>query len=695
MSHDRIVQIWCLVALVIALVGSTFLTTRLSSSVSEHQLAFTDTAEQATTPEEALGIAAGAFRGLFVNWLWMRAQDLKQDGKYHESVELARTITRLQPRFPRVWAFHAWNLAYNISVAAQNATERWQWVNAGISLLRDEGIPRNPDDMLLHKELAWIFLHKVQGIMDDSNQFYKRQFALEWTIALGSPPVRTPELRTTDKYRQAMIDWLEAVRKAPDRLETLLADEAGQTRAMLNEDPAYPGALPELVARLREKAGIDVRQMNDIWRLRKVLEVFRSVNQRSIDAGKALRELGRKLTPEQLEAQDNLRGMLMAQAMGDEYANSELAAIISDPRYTQAFTLLNRHLRKRILVEKYHMEPDRMIRYTEKYGPMDWRLPHAHAVYWSARGVEQAQDKRNQFTVENMDFLNTDRITIQAVQELFRAGTLMFDIVNPDLYLTLPSVDYVDVYGNILAELTERERQQFLAQKGVDTGDRVWTLYRAGYENFLHDVISLFYRRGELARAKQYQLLLATWPGRVQNDIMQQQIREWDLDRFVVWNIQERITSPNIASAEISSALFAAYVQGLLAGDNELFVRSFEYAQKFHLEYFKAQYRKTSAAEEGGPRMAVVNPDFRMFASQVFAALLQTAPPQDATIMYLRAPKDLQTSTWDILDRANPGSDANSPLQILFPRPPDIDEYRAMLRIKSGQDTQRGGAELK
>jgi hypothetical protein len=63
--------------------------------------------------------------------------------------------------------------------------------------------------------------------------------------------------------------------------------------------------------------------------------------------------------------------------------------------------------------------------------------------------------------------------------------------------------------------------------------------------------------------------------------------------------------------------------------------------------------------------------------------------------MYLRAPKDLQTSTWDILDRANPGSDANSPLQILFPRPPDIDEYRAMLRIKSGQDTQRGGAELK
>jgi hypothetical protein len=64
-----------------------------------------------------LGIAMGAFRGIFVNWLWMRANDLKEQGKYYEAVDLAKTITRLQPRFPRVWAFHAWNLAYNISVA--------------------------------------------------------------------------------------------------------------------------------------------------------------------------------------------------------------------------------------------------------------------------------------------------------------------------------------------------------------------------------------------------------------------------------------------------------------------------------------------------------------------------------------------------------------------------------------------------
>ena len=33
------------------------------------------------------------FRGVFVNWLWMRANELKEAGRYHESVELASAIT--------------------------------------------------------------------------------------------------------------------------------------------------------------------------------------------------------------------------------------------------------------------------------------------------------------------------------------------------------------------------------------------------------------------------------------------------------------------------------------------------------------------------------------------------------------------------------------------------------------------------
>lgn len=698
MTRDRTIQFGALGVMVLALLGSVFLTTRIAASSSEYQLEFSDAPQSATTPEEAMGIAAGAFRGLFVNWLWERAQALKQEGKYHESVDLARTITRLQPRFPRVWAFHAWNLAYNISVAAQDPGERWQWVNAGIRLLRDEGIPKNPQDMLLHKELAWIFLHKVQGITDDANQYYKRQLAREWTIALGPPPVRTPELRDTAKYTEECAKWLASIAAAAPTLEELVADESRRYAEELRlTDPPAP-MLPELLARIKDEAKLDLTQLDDVWKFRHTFEVMRSLFTRERARADALKATGAT----ESEEQRLTRGALLTRAIGPEARNDGLIAILSEPRYSPALTLLNRTLRKRLLIDRYHMEPDRMVRYVRRFGPLDWRLPQTHAIYWSARGVEEALDKRDEHTVENMDFLNTDRITIQGLQEEFRGGSLLYDIVTPTLYIVLPSADYIDAYGQLVGEVTERERQQFIAQKGTDTADRVWTLYRAGYENFLHDVISFLYRQGDRARAERYRQVLLAWSGLVGNDINMQNIREWPLEQFVVWNIQERITSPNIAGAEITAALYSAYVQGLLAGDMDAFTSNLEYAKRFHLEYFKAQYRQTAVTGGQEARMEVFPADFRVMASEVMASILLQAPPQDAALIYLRAPKDLQTSTWDILDQVAGSGEGGNQTQsaagltsFFLPRPLDIEDYRAQQRLKRGDDVKRGTVDHK
>ncbi len=62
-------------------------------------------------------VAMGAFRGLVVDILWMRADKLKEEGQFFDARQLAEWITTLQPRFPAVWEFQAWNMAYNISVA--------------------------------------------------------------------------------------------------------------------------------------------------------------------------------------------------------------------------------------------------------------------------------------------------------------------------------------------------------------------------------------------------------------------------------------------------------------------------------------------------------------------------------------------------------------------------------------------------
>ena len=107
----------------------------------------------------------GIFRGLAIDYLWLRSIRLEEEGRYFESLGLARWITALQSRLPEVWIFQAWNLSYNISVAFPPG-ERWPWVWNGIRLLREDGLRANPTSLRLYRELAWIFWHKI-GQQDD------------------------------------------------------------------------------------------------------------------------------------------------------------------------------------------------------------------------------------------------------------------------------------------------------------------------------------------------------------------------------------------------------------------------------------------------------------------------------------------------------------------------------------------------
>jgi hypothetical protein len=124
-------------------------------------------------------VALGGFRGLIANALWMRANDLQNDDKYFEMAQLADWITDLEPHFTQVWTVQAWNMAYNISVKFKNHEDRWHWVKRGIELLRDRGIPLNPDNALLFQQLSWLFQHKMGQNLDDAHMTYKLRWAQE------------------------------------------------------------------------------------------------------------------------------------------------------------------------------------------------------------------------------------------------------------------------------------------------------------------------------------------------------------------------------------------------------------------------------------------------------------------------------------------------------------------------------------
>jgi hypothetical protein len=133
-------------------------------------------------------VATGAFRGLLVDILWIRADKLKEQGQFFDAKQLAEWITVLQPRFAEVWEFLAWNMAYNISVAIPETRpdQRWQWVKNGYELLRDQGIEKNPKSILLYRELARIFQHKIGAVTDEAHKYYKIQLALAMEPLIGS-----------------------------------------------------------------------------------------------------------------------------------------------------------------------------------------------------------------------------------------------------------------------------------------------------------------------------------------------------------------------------------------------------------------------------------------------------------------------------------------------------------------------------
>jgi len=211
-SKDWLVIVFCLILSGVLLTAASMRTESIHQAREEMGLVANTSLENAPPSLAFATVAMGAFRGLIVDILWMRADDLKQEGKFFDAKQLAEWITTLQPRFAAVWDFHAWNMAYNISVAIPNTqpAERWRWVQNGYELLRDRAIEINPRSILLYRSLAWIFQHKIGGVSDDSHRYYKRELALSMRDLLGENP--------SSDYFQSLIEQ-------SGTLEQILADE--------------------------------------------------------------------------------------------------------------------------------------------------------------------------------------------------------------------------------------------------------------------------------------------------------------------------------------------------------------------------------------------------------------------------------------------------------------------------------------
>ena len=238
---------------------------------------------------DAIVSMLGGFRGIVAEALWFRAERLQDDGRYTELAQLFRFLVRLDPHTPEVWAYAAWNLAYNISVMMGDDAGRWRWVEAGLRLLRDDGVALNPGNPAIHREIAWLFSMKIGGDTDAASPYYRRRWkelveAADGNLAaLGMDAEQAR--RIAGEY--GLSDWADPQSCAIYWAAVALPSASGQDRIRLleaiaralvlqaNADPARaPAAIRALESLSREEPS---RQLDE--QIQAMRKRFRAVPQ--------------------------------------------------------------------------------------------------------------------------------------------------------------------------------------------------------------------------------------------------------------------------------------------------------------------------------------------------------------------------------------------------------------------------------
>ena len=532
--HERTVQITALIVMVACFSGALALLGPINEMRKEHQLVINPETLQDLPPDIALLSKLGTFRALAIDWAALRAARLQEEGKNYEAKDLHHIVCSLQPRFPQAWINAAWNMSYNISVTQYTPQERWKWVRNGITLLRDQGLRYNPKSVTIYKELAWIYWHKIGDISDDEHRSYRRALALDMEYVLGPPPPTTSD----EEY----YAWFKEIVDAPRDLHALIA-----------EDPVAA----DLHAGMQD-LGLSVE--DTLRMLCKFQHATRSPARAAV------------LTATIEEAADS-------QATREEALADLLLNETDDTEQRSRFVAA---MRSQVLRETMKFDLDRMYRDMEEYGPIDWRSPFAHALYWADLGNAESKGQINK---SGADSMNTARLMIQSLSRMVTRGKVLLE---PDF--DDPFNSYAEETGNtrFIPRLHDLYHQMAREQWG-DAEDydeapvrirlmSYWTGFVTDMQNWIH---LLYYEGGEanLELAEEYFVWLRKF--NLHPDGSTQERYQTTLSEFMHKNLIINMQTYRMAGPIISSQIFKS-LKYLSLGEHELSVRSLSLARKMY-----------------------------------------------------------------------------------------------------------------
>ncbi|MFO0829006.1 MAG: hypothetical protein U0572_12775 [Phycisphaerales bacterium] len=606
-------------------------------------LRYTDVAIDGAPPIVALGTALGAFRGLIVDYLWLKVNMMKEKGLFYEVMGDADLITKLQPRFGEVWGFHGHNMAYNISVLTNTEEERWAWVRAGIDLVRDKGLRYNPNDVVLHKELAFWFAHKLDGVADDAHLYYKRMFAREWHYLLGEPPYSYPD----------RVLWIKKIADAPETLDEL-EKQNPKVRVLLDR---LKEDLSKFDQRFRFELDQNLLLEYGHWSAVKTSKYAQLAN------------LEKRLLSTEGEEGASMRNRLF----------QAFERAFGDPELKEAGDAFIAFLRRKVLREAYNMDARLMYQFTRDTGPLDWRHPQAHALYWARKGGQSAS-LRYALADNVSKVLNNDRIEIQAMKALGQSGLMSVDPLSNDN----PSRLNDPRWTKVIAKYFERLYSKYYPVAGAASDT-----FTNFYENYMRGAVRELYRAGDLEGAQAIVDDLNQRFGR--GGVIPNAQYEKPLDILVhEWTFDEYEMQPEVARGDVFESLRRGFREGLLLGRKETLDTALKFARDVTI-YFKENRYNDFVNKFGEGRMRDLIGSLESSVRDVlrFVLLDKSQPLLDRLIIYRNTPEKERREVYDLVKAdleaeflASPLSKAVSVADAI-PVPPGIEEYRAKLAAEA------------
>ena len=211
--------------------------------------------------------------------------------------------------------------------------------------------------------------------------------------------------------------------------------------------------------------------------------------------------------------------------------------------------------RYQLLTNKYKLDPHFMKKLDEEYGPLEWRLPEAHAIYWAAVGLEKA--KENSAKIKPDDLIQLRRVIYQSMQLSFQRGRLIWDPIVKG-FDTGPNLDIIPKVSAAYEQAMEED---------APSRDHIERAHR----NFLRDAVYFLYENDRTADAlKWYRYIGEKYPNKSMIDGKPDSLpKNVTMDEYCISRICEDVseTSRDRVKAAIEGQLVKGYL-ALVRGEN-------------------------------------------------------------------------------------------------------------------------------